>query len=1579
VPRWSAAIVFFLLTCLPAWGQNAIPSRINPVDRPVSDRLARERWHSLGRNFAGRSAAALRFRAYAQKVQLRSVRAARPLTAPASAWQSIGPAPLASDATGLGEQDYNWVSGRATSVALDPDDVTGNTVYLGAAYGGLWKSTNAANLNPAAVLWAPLIDDQPTLAVGAVTVLPLNGGQKIVLVGTGETNNSTDSYYGLGILRSTGAGSSWSVISQDVSGTHSFAGVGFSQFAYNPASPNVVVAAAAGASQGLLDGLVTSATANLGIYTSTDYGQTWTSASLTDAGAQVSASSVTSVVYSPAAGAFFAAVRFHGFYTSTDGLNWSRLANQPGGFLSKAACPPQTVTPSACPMYRGELSALADPNNPSRNEVYVWYVDSNNNDQGIWESTNGGLTWSQLDETGITACGDILGGCGTENGAYNLALEAVADGQATDLYAGAINLYKCTISSVFPTCSPNVSPGPPPDATFQNLTHVYGCPPDLGSIAHVHPAQHAIASMLVGGNSQSLLYFANDGGLYRALDGYTGLTTGSCSGTNAFDSLNQTLGSLTEFNSLAQSPAASNVILGGTQGNGSAATSSAPSGSPWLGVNSADGGYSAINPDNPEEWFTANTYISIQHCTNGIGCHEQDFQNDVIVSNQTVGGDQGAFYTPYILDPQNSSTLLVGTCRVWRGSSSGSGFTVLSNNFDTGTASTCNGNEVNLVRSLAAGGSTVSGMSNVLYAATDGFGPLAPTSPSGGNIWVTTNAAGGATTWNNRTGNINPGNFPIASVVLDSSDSSGATAYVGIMGFHVSHVWKTTNAGLNWTDFTANLPDNPVNALLVDATTVPPTLFAGTDVGVFSTSTASPSWIEVGPAPSPTATGYLPNLPVTALAMLVSGNTRLLRASTYGRGIWQVDLSPNPDYQMSVSNNPQTVFANQSTIFDITLSALNGFSSSVNLTCTGGAPSSCLISPSNPVPMGTATVSAQAAAGTYNFDLHGAGTDLQQTTHDLALTLNVIDFAVSSPAPSTISMGTPATASTTFQITASGAFDSPVNLSLSGLPAGASASFQPGSSVIPTSSSPVSMTLTISTTSSVVLGSYPLTLTASGTQSGQSKTVTENLTLAIAPDFSVAISNPALEAGKNVPATFVGSITAINGYKSSVTLSCGSGAPPNCVPNPATVVPSAAGTPFVVTVSSGTVATYSFNIVAQGSDALALKHQAAVSFTSTSTTLPSYTLTISNPLLATPVGSSGVFTGTLTALNGYNSAVSLNCSAGSPPNCTPVPEVVTPTPGGAAFTVIVNSPTAASYGFSITGTGIDPQKTIQTAAVSFSAVDFAISNSSSGQTIQAGASASYNLTLSPLGGNFAQALTLACSDLPAGSTCSFTPAQISAGSSATTVVLKVTTASTSPAGTYTVQVNASEGSLTHSTTVPLTVQGGKPSFSFTLNVTSGSQTVSVAQTTAAYNFTATPSTPTFPYNVQFSCSGLPVESSCAFTPAQISSGSGATPVTMAVTITLPSLSRQTPLRRSPWMYAFWLVLPFGFVLILGTKPRRNCWRFLVLGAILGTIACAGGTGTSSAPNGTPTGTYTITIIGTAGSLTASAQVTLIVQ
>jgi photosystem II stability/assembly factor-like uncharacterized protein len=279
-------------------------------------------------------------------------------------WVPVGPAPLASDATGDGAQDYNWVSGRATSVLIDPADTTGNTVLLGGAYGGLWKSTDAGSLNsnPASVTWQALIDDQPTLAVGAITLQPVVSGNvsNVILVGTGETNSSGDSYYGLGILRSVDGGASWTQIQSAGTG-QSFLGIGFSKIAFSTANPSLVVAATAG-DNGLYVGREADGNSTArGLYYSQDSGLTWNRVFLSDNAVPASA---TAVVYNPsqgASGTFYAFIRRHGLYSSTDGQHFTRLTTQPSAGLASGLCP-ACSNATSCLIYRGEFAVV-----PGRN------------------------------------------------------------------------------------------------------------------------------------------------------------------------------------------------------------------------------------------------------------------------------------------------------------------------------------------------------------------------------------------------------------------------------------------------------------------------------------------------------------------------------------------------------------------------------------------------------------------------------------------------------------------------------------------------------------------------------------------------------------------------------------------------------------------------------------------------------------------------------------------------------------------------------------------------------------------------------------------------------------------------------------------------------------------------------------------------------------------------------------------------------------------------------------------------------------------------------------------------------------
>jgi hypothetical protein len=397
------------------------------------------------------------------------------------------------------------------------------------------------------------------------------------------------------------------------------------------------------------------------------------------------------------------------------------------------------------------------------------------------------------------------------------------------------------------------------------------------------------------------------------------------------------------------------------------------------------------------------------------------------------------------------------------------------------------------------------------------------------------------------------------------------------------------------------LPDAPANTLVIDAPAS--TIYVGTDVGVFSSSTGTANWTEVGPVSAANRTGFLPNVPVTKLRVFRGGGQVLLRAATYGRGLWEYPLVVTPDYLIAIASPSTTIYPGDSASFSGSLRALSAYSSVVDLSCTKGTmppPVNCNISPAKVQPSGgTGTafsLTASDAIGDYVFNVHGIGTDANSMTHDQTVTLRVVDFGLDVPSPTAVTANRPnASNTTTFQVNGYGSFNTPITLTCAGLPAGASCNFSPASVVSPLAGNPAIVNLSIGTSSTTPAGNSVVTITATSGSVTRSRTL--NLTVTTLADYTVAMTNASQSALVNVPATFTGTLTALNGYSSGVNLSCGPGAPAVCTVAPSTsVTPSAAGAAFTVTVSSLTSQSYSFSILANGTDPLHLSHSASVVF-----------------------------------------------------------------------------------------------------------------------------------------------------------------------------------------------------------------------------------------------------------------------------------------------------------------------------------------------------------------------------------------------
>ncbi len=848
-----------------------------------------------------------------QAALLRAAREAAPVrhNSSTTVWQPAGPVQLATSAYGL-------VTGRISAVAVDPNDATGNTVYLGAVGGGVWKSTNAAG-NAASATFQPLTDDLsvfansdvsvPSLSIGTLTVQP--GNSEVLLAGTGDPNNALDSYYGVGILRSTNGGQSWSLIQQSadaVSGGNDtpFAGLGMAQFAWSTATPNLVVVAASQAYEGALVSPSFATTAVAGLYYSTDAGQTWHLATITDGPGKTLQSATqydappgnpaTSVVWNAKRGLFLAAVRFHGYYGSPDGITWTRLANQPSPTLSPSMCPanPGGTGNTSCPIFRGTLAVQ-----PVTADTFALTTDQNNVDQGLFQdvcAASGGacssstlLFGTQIADSALDSASSVI-----DQADYSLALAAVPSQQDTLLFVGTTDIFRCSLAN---------------SCTWRNTTNTATC-----VAAEVAPSAHSIDGTF---GANGLMFFGTDGGLWRSTDdvAQTGPVCAATDGSH-YQNLNGGIGSLAEVSHLAVNPTHPALMLAGVGEFGVAAseTAAAQGGTgPWQQLLTGEGSYVGIDPVTPSNWYADNgPGVSIFACQDGGNCTAATFGPSAAVARSDVEDDADYLLEPppWILDPSNPASFFVATCRIWRGPVTGgwSAGDLVSDVLDAGGGNSCDGDAA--VRSIGAGGSyNSSAGGEMVYAGMagpyDGGGVLAghlysATVPSGSGTVSWTDLWRNPVTNTSMTTQFNGSSGAISSIAVDPHDTSGLTLYAGVSTFPTGQsgvLYRSTDGGAHWANITNSLPFAPVNHVLVDPVNAGTVYVAG-DFGVYYTTNVA-SCVATGAGWqncwSVLGSG-LPNAPVTDLKLAASGSTAVLVAATYGRGIWTLGLPETPVY-----------------------------------------------------------------------------------------------------------------------------------------------------------------------------------------------------------------------------------------------------------------------------------------------------------------------------------------------------------------------------------------------------------------------------------------------------------------------------------------------------------------------------------------------------------------------------------------------------------------------------------------------------------------------------------------------------------
>jgi hypothetical protein len=234
--------------------------------------------------------------------------------------------------------------------------------------------------------------------------------------------------------------------------------------------------------------------------------------------------------------------------------------------------------------------------------------------------------------------------------------------------------------------------------------------------------------------------------------------------------------------------------------------------------------------------------------------------------------------------------------------------------------------------------------------------------------------------------------------------------------------------------------------------------------------------------------------------------------------------------------------------------------------------------------------------------------------------------------------------------------------------------------------------------------------------------------------------------------------------------------------------------------------TYYYNVVAAGaSSACYTRVSTCVNATPTAgTPTPDFSISCSPSSVSVTQGGSTNTTCTVTSINGFASAVTLGCAnLPSGVSCSYSPASVTPTASSTLTITATGGATTGTTTIQAQGTsGATTRSTNVSLTVNPAATpDFSIACSPSSVGVTQGSSSTTNCTVTSING-FASAVTLSCASLPAGVTCSYSPASVTPTASST---LTITASATATTGTTTIQARGTSGATVRNANITLTV------------------------------------------------------------------------------------------------------------------------------------------------------------------------------
>jgi len=296
---------------------------------------------------------------------------------------------------------------------------------------------------------------------------------------------------------------------------------------------------------------------------------------------------------------------------------------------------------------------------------------------------------------------------------------------------------------------------------------------------------------------------------------------------------------ISEFEYLAHDPASSQWLIGGTQDNGTDRRAGSPT---WEHVADGDGGGCGVLAGNPNIVFHTFYYMSLERSTS-----KGDWNSWTSIDPPVPSGEGSLFYPPFHCSRRPGDTVAMGGDAVYVSRDTGDNWIRLA-----------------FPAPARAGALCVPGPDEVYIGTTDGR--VFKTSWTTGPGWTP----------------LSPLSTPrvkasIGDLLVDSN--SPGRIWVTSQTVGGGRVFRSDDDGLSWTDCSAGLPQLPMNAVEVDAQDSS-RVWVAADLGVYETRDAGSTW-------TPMSLG-LPNAFVGGL--LFHAQSRLLRAATRNRGVWEIQL-----------------------------------------------------------------------------------------------------------------------------------------------------------------------------------------------------------------------------------------------------------------------------------------------------------------------------------------------------------------------------------------------------------------------------------------------------------------------------------------------------------------------------------------------------------------------------------------------------------------------------------------------------------------------------------------------------------------